>query len=249
MASLLETVLSKKASLSCQFAPNLPAVRADSSQIRQVIMNLITNASDALGEEVGEIHVATHVIEADRNFISQMYLNDNLNEGAYVCLEVRDSGCGMNIETLSRIFDPFFSTKFTGRGLGLAAVLGIVRSHGGGLSVWSSPSEGTTFKVLFPISELDPESVAERSCSSSLPITKVGEVLVVDDEDAARSVTRAMLEHFGFRVTEACDGVEALEVFKERGSDSFFVLLDMTMPRMDKMRPTRTPLPPGGICQ
>src|SRR5260370_29965771 len=126
-AQLLKLSISKKAVFRTRLASNLPAIEADAAQIQQVVMNLILNASDALGGNVGDIVVSTGVVDADRAYLSETFLDEHLPEGRYAYLEVSDTGCGMDQETQSRIFDPFFTTKFTGRGLGLAAVLGIVR--------------------------------------------------------------------------------------------------------------------------
>ena len=129
MTRLLEVSISKNAVLKYNFADNLPAIVADGTQIRQVIMNLITNASEAIGDDDGEIAVRTSVQFLSHDYLSKTYVNDELTEGLYVCLEVADTGCGMDAEAKARLFDPFYSTKFAGRGLGLAAVLGIIRGH------------------------------------------------------------------------------------------------------------------------
>ena len=153
MAHLLEVSISKKVTLKYNFPESLPLVDGDATQIRQIVMNLIINASEAVGEKSGVINVTTGVMEADHAYLSETYLDEGLEEGYYIYLEVADTGHGMDRETVEKIFDPFFTTKFTGRGLGLAAVLGIVRGHRGALKVYSQPKHGTTFKVLFPCSE------------------------------------------------------------------------------------------------
>ncbi|MCD6326570.1 histidine kinase, partial [bacterium] len=153
MSELLRISLSKKATLSFNFSPELPFVMADATQIRQIIMNLVTNASEAIGDQIGAIRLSTDFLECDRSFLDEAYLAADIPEGLYVTLEVSDTGKGMDKETLDKIFDPFFTTKFTGRGLGLAAVLGIVRGHKGTLSVHSGKGRGTTFKILLPAYE------------------------------------------------------------------------------------------------
>lgn len=153
MAHLIEASVSKNAVLKYDLASDLPTVDADASQIGQVILNLVTNATESIGENRGTITVSTGAMDCDRANLSQTYLYEDLSEGRYVFLEVSDTGCGMDAETQSKIFDPFFSTKFTGRGLGLAAVLGIVRGHKGAINVYSEPDKGSTFKILFPTSE------------------------------------------------------------------------------------------------
>ena len=150
MTHLLATVLSKKAVLKYNLTAGLPLVRADATQLRQVVMNLITNASDAIGERSGVLTLTTGAIDADARYLAEIQAGAELAPGRYVYLEVSDTGCGMTDEVREKIFDPFFTTKFTGRGLGLAAVQGIVRGHKGAIKVYSQPGRGTTFKVLFP---------------------------------------------------------------------------------------------------
>ena len=230
MVNLLQTVVSKKAELTLQFTPHLPAVEADPTQLRQVVMNLITNASDALGDDRGAIVLRTGVIHADRAYLTSPHLHDELPEGDYVFLEVRDDGCGMDSATLTRIFDPFFTTKFTGRGLGLAAVLGIVRGHRGTIKVASTPESGTTFQVLLPCAgpplTPPPAPVAEARWRGR------GTVLLVDDEEAVRLLARLALESAGFEVLAAADGRAALDLFAECGPHLAAVLLDLTMPQL-----------------
>ncbi|MDP7290561.1 MAG: ATP-binding protein, partial [Phycisphaerae bacterium] len=149
---LLEAVISKKAVLKFDFVGDLPRIEGDVTQVRQVVMNLITNASEAIDDQVGSITLTTGVMEADRAFLSQAYFGDGLAEGRCAFLQVRDTGCGMDEQVRAKLFDPFFSTKFAGRGLGLAAVLGIVQSHHGAIQIDSQVGEGTTFQVLFPCS-------------------------------------------------------------------------------------------------
>ncbi len=231
ISHLLEVSISKQVTIQYGLAGDLPAVEADAGQLRQIVMNLITNASEAIGERTGLIRVGTGVVDADREYLSRTYVDDGLPAGRYVYIEVTDSGCGMDAETRAKIFDPFFTTKFTGRGLGLAAVLGIVRGHHGALSIDSEPGRGTTFRVLFPASEIRPDAKPSRGDEAARWLGD-GLVLVVDDEEQVRDVTRRMLESRGFSVLTARDGIEALEVFRERADEVDLVLLDLTMPRM-----------------
>jgi C4-dicarboxylate-specific signal transduction histidine kinase len=150
MSELLGASITKKAAVEFDFAPDLPPIEADATQIRQVVMNLITNASEAIGEGSGRITLRTGVVRADRALFASTHLDDDLPEGDYAFMEVADTGCGMDEETRAKIFDPFFTTKFMGRGLGLAAVLGIVRGHRGTIRVTSAPGEGTTVSVYLP---------------------------------------------------------------------------------------------------
>ena len=232
MAHLLEVSISKNVVLKYDFPDDLPAIEADATQIRQVVMNLILNASEAMGEKNGVVAVSTGVIEADRSYLSETYLDENLPEGDYVSLEVADTGCGMDEQTQQKIFDPFFTTKFTGRGLGLAAVLGIVRGHGAALRIYSQPQRGTTFKVLFPASRQAVEESVGPS-ATELEWRGSGVILVVDDEETVRIATKMMLEKLGFTVLTAQDGRDALEVFRGRVDEIVAVLLDLTMPRLD----------------
>ena len=229
---LIAASVSKKAVLNYNLAPNLPAIEADATQLRQVFMNLITNASEALGEKNGAITVSTGVMECDRDYLRGTYLDEELPEGLYIYCEVSDTGCGMDPKTRARIFDPFFTTKFTGRGLGLAAVLGIVRGHRGAIRVYSEPGRGTTFKILFPATRRAVKSPA-RPLMPDLIWHGKGLVLLVDDEETVRTVGRQMLERAGFNVLIAVDGRQALDIFTKQSNDITCVLLDLTMPNMD----------------
>jgi CheY-like chemotaxis protein len=230
MLHLLEAAIGKSAVIRQDFAPDLPEVDGDPAQLRQVVMNLITNAADALPEGGGEI-----VLRTGRAAPGQ--------DGAErVLLEVADTGCGMDAETQARMFDPFFTTKFTGRGLGMAAVLGIVRGHEGAIEIDSAPGRGTRITVLLPVASASREPVpaaavplpappaapAPATVEDAPPAT----VLVVDDDPAVCSVARRALARHGFRVLEARDGARALEVFRERQPEISAVLLDLTMPEM-----------------
>ena len=231
MIHLLHTVISKRATLRLNLAAGLLLVDADPAQVCQVVMNLITNASDAIGETSGVITVTTGSLHADRLYLTTTLLNDQLSEGCYVYLEVSDTGQGMEPATVARIFDPFFTTKFAGRGLGLAAVMGIVRGHHGAIKVYTEPGQGTTFKVLLPCSASTIEPLSTPQPPSA-PLTQRYTVLVVDDDEVARSAAQGALEHFGFDVMTANDGAEAVQAVRDHGDEIDIVLLDMTMPVM-----------------
>src|SRR5690606_19368562 len=147
MTELLRTAISKKVRLDYQVEPNLPAVEADAAQMQQIVMNLITNAADAIGDRSGGVNVAIRQLELDPKQSEFTFISPDLRRGRFVCLEVTDTGDGMSPDTLARIFDPFFTTKSTGRGLGLAATIGIVRGHAGALRVESAEGQGTRFQV------------------------------------------------------------------------------------------------------
>lgn len=232
MTQLLRISIAKKVTLKFDLSEKLPVVEADAAQIRQVLMNLIINASEAIGDKNGVITIRTGVMKADRAYLSETYLSPDLPECDYVYLEVADSGCGMSAATKAKIFDPFFTTKFTGRGLGLAAVLGIVRGHKGVLKVYSELGSGTTFKMLLPCLDVD----APESQSSAAPITQwrgSGTILVVDDEESVRAISARMLELFGFTVLLAADGREGVEIYRQNQEKIEAVILDMTMPHLN----------------
>ena len=231
MLHMLRVSISKNSVLKLDFAPNLPRVDADASQLRQVVMNLVVNASEAMGERSGVVTLSTGAMDCDRAYLSEAWLDEQLAEGMYVFIEVADTGAGMDAETRARIFDPFFTTKFTGRGLGLAAVLGIVRGHRGAIKVYSELGKGTTIKVLFPASQRA-ERREETSAVRGLYEGK-GTVLLVDDDESVRAVGRKMLERVGFSVVTAADGAEAIARFRERSDDIICAIVDLTMPHVD----------------
>jgi PAS domain S-box-containing protein len=231
MSNLVEVSRSKTAVLKYNFADALPAIQGDPTQLRQVVLNLITNASEAIGESSGVISATTGTMYCDPQYLSDTYVSEELHEGHYVYLEVSDTGAGIEKEQLGRILDPFFSTKFTGRGLGLAAVLGIVRGHNGAMKVYSEVACGTTFKVLFPATDQEAVSTVPQD-AESLDWKGTGTILVVDDEEMVRNTATRMLKHFGFTVLTAVDGSEGVEVYREHTDDIAAVLLDMTMPKM-----------------
>ena len=241
MAHLLEVSISKKAVLKYNFADNLPAINGDATQIRQIIMNLITNASEAIGDKSGVVALSTGAMDCDRAYLDDVNeillagLDEPLGEGIYVYIEVVDTGCGMDAETIEKIFDPFFTTKFTGRGLGMSAVLGIVRGHHGAIKIHSELGRGTTFKVLFPAGELPAggDAIQERDADAAEAWRGRGTVLIADDEESIRAVGKQALCSMGFSVLTAADGREAIEIFGARADEIVCVLLDLTMPHMD----------------
>ncbi|MDD5306610.1 MAG: response regulator [Deltaproteobacteria bacterium] len=236
MADLLRVALSKKVTLVQDLARDLPSIGADASQIRQVIMNLVANASEAIGDERGVVTLRTFRVPAPSDLPTSADAK-GVPKGTWcACLEVTDTGCGMDKETLARIFDPFFSTKFTGRGLGLAAVQGIVRGHGGAITVDSRPGKGTTLRVLIPCETERGDTHEAAPSSSPPPAADAGAgqlILVIDDERIVREVAQNMLEAAGYRVITAADGPQGLSAFRKRPDEIAAVLLDNTMPRMD----------------
>ena len=231
-AQMLKISIGKKAALRFHLEKNLPAMEGDPTQIRQIIMNLVINASEAIGEKGGVIDLSAGVTTVDRACLAGTMGAPELPEGDYVFLEVSDDGSGMSAETQARIFDPFFTTKFTGRGLGLAAVLGIVRGHRGAMKVESEPGCGTTFRLLFPAVS-DPVDAAQPGSLSQPEWRGEGTVLLVDDEDAIRSTVARMLRTMGLDPVPVADGREAVEMFRAAPARFKLVLLDLTMPEMD----------------
>ena len=230
MLHMLEVSISKKAVLRLNPTQHLPSVEADATQIRQIIMNLVINASEAIGDKSGVIAITTGCMDCDKNYLKDVWLDENLTDGLYVYLEIADSGCGMDKATMAKLFDPFFTTKFTGRGLGMAAVLGIVRGHKGSIKVYSELNRGTTFKILLPASNRPAEIFNGESHHDDWK--GQGKVLLVDDEETVRGIGSEMLKELGFDVITAEDGIQALEQFKIN-PDITFVILDLTMPHMD----------------
>ena len=231
---LVNLSVSKKVAVKQDLASGLQPVEGDPTQIQQVVMNLVINASEAIGEHPGEIRITTGIKKMEPWEFETAVLAPKLPGGDYLFVQVRDTGDGMPPETLAKIFDPFFTTKFTGRGLGLAATLGIVRSHHGALFVESAPGKGSTFRLLLPASARVVEEIrAPAPAAEPAQLHSFGKVLLVDDEEEVRSVTRYMLEFCGFEVVEACDGREALKVCTERAESFRLVLMDLTMPGMN----------------
>ncbi len=232
LTGLLESSVSKGTALRIRLAPDLPPVEADVSQMRQVVVNLVVNASEAIGEKSGTIVVTTGIADCRLEDLSNPDLGESLPEGRYAYLEVSDDGCGMDRETIGRIFDPFFSTKFTGRGLGLPAVLGIVRGHRGTIRVDSESGRGTTVRVLLPALAGAEAAPAPREAAPAGAPEPTGVILLVDDEESVRDVGSQMLESAGFRAIVAADGVEALGIARESRGEIACVVLDLTMPRL-----------------
>jgi PAS domain S-box-containing protein len=227
LGDLLEFTVPRKGTLRYDLADDLPPIEADVAQVRQVIMNLVANAAEAIGEREGRIAIRTSTIEFEEPL--EHATAGTISAGRYVCLEIADGGCGMDRQTLEKMFDPFFTTKFTGRGLGLAAVLGIVRGHDGALQVDSESGKGTRVRVLFRAGDLTLDRPAEREPAASSGADS-GTILVVDDEELVRSVATQALELSGFDVLTAVNGEEAVRAIEERGDEIDLVLLDLTMP-------------------
>ncbi|MGA8595966.1 MAG: response regulator [Bryobacteraceae bacterium] len=228
---LLKVSISKTATLETRFAKDCPPVRANPTQLRRVLMNLVTNASEALGATKGFIRVGTTFVRARPG--SHENGTASLPDGDYVLLEVSDTGCGMNEQALAKAFDPFFTTKAVGRGLGLSAVQGIIRSHGGAIRVISAPGQGSTFRVFIPCAhavEAKRKSVSPPPAAEAIQKNRI--VLLVEDEETLRLAVSMSLKKNGFSVLAAADGRAALDLFHERAQDIDTIVLDLTLPGM-----------------
>jgi len=242
--AMLQAVMAKTVTLNLQLAPDLPFIMADAGQIQQVTLNLITNASEAMGEHPGTMTLVTGVIDCNAQDLVLSRTQDKPRPGRYVFLEVRDSGCGMDEQTSQRLFDPFFSTKFTGRGLGMAAVLGIVQSHRGAIFVESEPGKGSMFRVLFPAVDgitasgaphgvLNNEPDPSGAVGAVQPPPGSGLILVVDDEPMVRELCVEVLRFLGYQTLQAVNGEQAVQLFCEHAHEVRGVILDLTMPKMN----------------
>ncbi len=231
MGHLLRASISKNAQVHYDLAPDLPALEADVTQLQQVIMNLITNASDALEGRAGVIQIRTGT-QAVTDDVPDLLGPTPLEHGTYVYLEVADNGCGMTEEARQKVFEPFFTTKFTGRGLGLSTVQGIVRGHEGGVALETAPGRGTTIRIFLPCAG-EHVPVTAPTTPSPPPDTEwtgAGLVLLVDDDERVRTVTEMLLRALGFDVIAAATGREALHEFDRRGRELRLIMLDLTMP-------------------
>jgi signal transduction histidine kinase/CheY-like chemotaxis protein len=233
VSHLIQSSIPKNADVRLDLAAKLPCIEADSAQIQQLLMNLVINAAEAIPEDrQGRVLVTTRVQDVDENYIEQTLSPGEIVPGEYVALEVHDTGVGMDQTTLQRIFDPFFTTKFTGRGLGLAAAIGIVRGHKGALKVYSTPGQGSTFKILFPtVADGRQPSEVKPAIPVRLGLQR-GAVLVIDDEDVVRRTAKATLERGGFDIVLAENGAEGVQLFQTLATKISAVLLDLTMPGM-----------------
>jgi CheY-like chemotaxis protein len=232
MSGLVRSSISRAVLLRTNLEPDLPAVEADPGQIEQVVMNLLINAAEAIGDKSGLIAVQTGVRDLDKGHIDLELEDADIRPGRYVFLEVRDNGCGLDEATKARIFDPFFTTKFMGRGLGLAAVAGIVRAHRGAIKVSSTSDKGSSFLVLFP--------AGNRAAAAPAParqederLVGSGTILLVDDEETVRGLAKKTLEQYGYDVLVADSGPAAIAIFKRASNRISLVILDLSMPGMD----------------
>jgi PAS domain S-box-containing protein len=236
---VLKTTLPSSVEVRLELGKEDSAILADALQMKQVVMSLCLNAAEAMPDG-GVLTLRTREEESPPGGSPPVGMSGGrgvertigpgtLPAGKRLVFEVSDTGCGMDEDTISRIFEPFFSTKFVGRGMGLAAVRGIVESHDGFLRVTSEAGKGTTFSLSFPLADGKP---AVEEGKETGPLCGRGTILIADDEDDVRAMMRAMLESFGYNVLEARDGKEAVGLYRERSGEIDLLLLDMMMPRM-----------------
>jgi len=232
MIKMLNSTTGPNVVIKSSLSTGLPVIRADASQIRQVVMNLIINATEAIGEKQGVIDIKLYRSEISSSHVPKDHLGKPIAEGDYICLEVFDNGCGMDEEARQRIFEPFFTTKFTGRGLGMSAVLGIIAAHNGSIQFDSLPGKGSSFTIYLPV-QAGVEAETQTGESTSGPWQGYGTVLLAEDEDTLRLIVKSMLKRLGFQVLEASDGLEALKLYREHAAKITLVLTDIGMPIMD----------------
>lgn len=238
LSDLLKVSISKSVRLEFNLASNLPAIEADAAQLQQVLMNLVTNASEAIGDKPGVVTVSTSVRECDASYLAETRTGNKPRPGRYVILEVSDTGCGMDETVRAKLFDPFFTTKFVGRGLGMSVVLGIIQGHEGAIMVSSKPKKGTVISVVLPALLKIPKAALSKEplsfAPSGQPVRQLaGTVLVADDEAQVRSLMELLLKRMGLRVLSADDGRHAVEMFRKHQDEITFVLMDLSMPNMD----------------
>lgn len=233
MVSMLKNTIKQNVVINPELSTDIPFIMGDASQIRQVVMNLIINAAEAIGDDQGEICVVLEKVEIKSEQSEKDHLGFIIPAGRYICFEVSDNGCGMDNDTRRKIFEPFYTTKFTGRGLGMSAVLGIIKAHNGALQLDSQPGEGTTFKVYLPVQMSKSETEEAHQKAVSAAWHGSGTILLAEDEVQVKSIAIALLQKLGFTVLDAANGKEALELYQQNAADITLVVTDMGMPVMN----------------
>lgn len=231
--SMLRVMVPDNLAVEHDFSVSDLAVRANTNQIRQLLTNLVSNAYESIAQTQGSIGlVLKRVLPTEISETHRFPVNWCPQDTPYACIEVQDTGCGIPAADIDKLFDPFFTTKFMGRGLGLPVILGIVKSHQGGITVESEPGKGSVFRVYLPILAETITTVSQKT-EAPLPSASGGTVLLVEDGDMMRLIFKSMLQRLGYAVIEAKDGAEAVELFKRHQATVRFVLSDLTMPNMD----------------
>lgn len=232
IVKMLRSAIKKNVTIQLDLKRDVPEISGDNAQIQQIIMNLIINAAEAIGDNNVTVKVAIRRTTAYAGQSETDFLGNVIMPGEYACLEVSDDGCGMDEDVRNRIFEPFYTTKFTGRGLGMSVILGIIKSHNGALQLDSAPGAGTTFKVYFPLPEKAVFADVVQSSWHMPSATMNGTVLLVDDEESIRTIGSALLSTMGFTTMTAANGCEALRLYNKRTSEIDLVMLDLIMPEM-----------------
>jgi PAS domain S-box-containing protein len=242
--TLLQAAVPKGTILNADFPSCGPIIHADSGQMHQILTNLVTNAWESISDNRGTIALTVKTVSHSDIPTSNRFSFDWQPQSLpYACLEVSDTGCGISNKDIEKLFDPFFTTKFTGRGLGLPVAMGIIKSHGGGVTVESEPERGSVFRVFFPVSTEElpiqhdlpaiSEALLAGKAEKASKIEAGGTVLLIEDEEQVRKMAKIMLTRLGYCVLEAKDGFEALEIFQKHQHEISCVLSDLTMPRMN----------------
>ena len=253
VVNMLQSAIKKNIIVEIDLNRDVPELIGDSGQIQQVVMNLIINAAEAIGDKNGTINVALKKAIIQTGQTDTDFIGKAIPAQSYASLEVSDTGCGIDDEMKKRVFEPFFTTKFTGRGLGMSAVLGIVKAHDASLQLFSTPDVGTTFKVLFPLSAVPTVVDVAPSAGSFHVKNNSGTILLVDDEESLRTIGTELLGVMGFSSITATNGLEAVEIYRKQGNKIDLILLDMLMPVMGGLEAYRilreiSPLIPIVIC-
>ena len=233
MGALLDVSISKKVKIEYCLSNDIPMVRGDVSQIRQVAMNLITNASEAIGDREGVIAISIHEVYLRPGELRDVFPVGSSPEGAYVRLEVSDTGSGMDEKTRQKIFNPLFTTKVSGRGLGLASLLNAVERHNGAVEVQSEPGRGTVFRIYFPVEKQVQDDDSDLITGEHTDWHGFGTALIADDEEAILDITSSLLQRMGFRVLTAANGLKAVDLYTEYADDITFLLMDVNMPGLN----------------
>ncbi len=233
MEKLIRVSVPRSVNVVCDLSEDIPEIQADVAQMEQVVLNLLTNAAEAIGEAKGEIRLTTGVQQLEEADLREFEHDAGMKPGRFVFLEVEDNGCGIRPEDMAHLFEPFFTTKFTGRGLGMSAILGILNAHGGGIRIDSQVGEGTRIRVVLPVADVgEAEARPEQNRGAPADWQGRGRVLIVDDEQSIRCMACKMLSRMGFDAQVADGGEQALAYLKDQGRSVSLVLLDLTMPGM-----------------
>ena len=233
LSQLIKATIPKHIQLNYQLNKEIAPIEGDIGQIQQMIINLLNNAVEAIGDQRGTITITTGMRDCDGDYILRNKIGNQIKPGRYVFIEITDTGYGITPELQDKIFEPFFTTKESAGGLGLPAVLGIVKGHEGAIIVYSEPKKGTTIKCLFPAKNQTIHIIPVNNQYYFETPFKNETIMVVDDEPMVRATLKRILEKFGYKVILAENGEEAVELYKSFGNDIHLIIMDLTMPKMD----------------